>query len=153
MLLDYAHTCPDPKIRYHTSDMCLHLDSDSAYLIQSKAQSRVGGHYYLSNRILKETKTADPKPNGPKHTEYNTTQNVMPSAAETETIDVFHNAKTVVPIRTTLNELEHRQPPTTIRTDNNTSYGILTSTIRQKRSKAFDMNIYWIKDRIKKLLF
>ena len=47
MLLDYAHTYLDPKIRYHASDMCLHLDSDAAYLVQPKARSRVAGHYYL----------------------------------------------------------------------------------------------------------
>ena len=74
----------------------------------------------------------------------------MSLVAETETIGGFHNKKTAVPIRTTLNELGHLQPPTTIRTDNSTSHGILTSTIRQKISKAFDMNIYWIKDRIKR---
>ena len=150
MLLDYAHTYPDPKIRYHASDMCLHLDSDAAYLVQPKARSRVAGHFYLSNNIPSNTKTPIPKPNGPLHTECKTIRNVMSSAAEAETIGIFHNAKTAVPIRTALEELGHPQPPTTIRTDNSTSHGILTSTIRQKRSKAFDMRIYWIKDRIKR---
>ena len=149
MLLDYAHTYPDPKIRYHASDMCLHLYSDAAYLVQPKARSRVAGHYYLSDRIPAHDKKPDPKPNGPLHTECKTVRNVMSSAAEAETIGIFHNAKTAVPIRTTLQELGHQQPATTIRTDNSTSHGILTSTIRQKKSKAFDMNIYWIRDRIR----
>ena len=142
MLLDYAHTYPDPKIRYHASDMCLHIDSDAAYLVQPKARSRVAGHYYLSDRMPTHDKKPDPKPNGPLHTEFKTVHNVMSSAAEAETIGIFHNAKTAVPIRTTLQELGHQQPATTIRTDNSTSHGILTSTIRQKKSKAFDMNIY-----------
>ena len=43
MSLDYAHTYPDPKIRFHTSGMCLHLDSDAAYVIQPNAHSRVVG--------------------------------------------------------------------------------------------------------------
>ena len=68
MLLDYAHTYPNPKIRYHASDMCLHLDSDAAYLVQPKARSRVAGHYYLSNRISQAIKKPNPKPNGPLHT-------------------------------------------------------------------------------------
>ena len=148
MLLDYSHTYPDPKIRYHVSDMCLHLDSDAAYLVQPKARSRVVGHFYLSKRIP-TIKTPNPKPNGPIHTEYKTVRNVMSSAVEAGTIGIFHKAKTAVPIRTTLQELGHQQLATAIRTDNSTSHGILTSTIRQKKSKAFDTNIYWIRDRIR----
>ena len=68
MLLDYAHTYPNPKIRYHTSDMCLYTDSDAAYLVQPNARSRVAGHLYLSDRISKTVKTPNPKPNGPIHT-------------------------------------------------------------------------------------
>jgi hypothetical protein len=45
MLMDYAHTNPDATIRHHASDMCLHADSDAAYLVQPKACSRVGGHF------------------------------------------------------------------------------------------------------------
>ena len=77
----------------------------------------------------------------------------MSSAAEAEQIGIFHNAKVSVPIRKASTELNHPQPPATIKTDNSTSHGILTSTIRQKRPKAFDMNIYWVKDRIKRKIF
>ena len=97
MLLDYTHTYPDPKIRYHASDMCLHLDSDAAYLFQPKARSRVTGHYYLSNRIPQETKTPDPKPNSPIHTECKTIRNVMSSVVEVETIGVFSQCKNCSP--------------------------------------------------------
>ena len=74
----------------------------------------------------------------------------MSSAEESEKIGIFHNAKVAVTIQTALTELNHPQFPATIRTDNSTSHSILTSTIRQKRTKAFDMNIYWIKERIKR---
>ena len=77
----------------------------------------------------------------------------MSLAAEAETIGIFQNANIAVPIQTALTELSHPQPPATIRTDNSTYHGILTSTIRQKRSKAFDMNIYWVKERIKRKQF
>ena len=79
----------------------------------------------------------------------------MSLAEEAETIGIFHNAKVEVPIQRALTELNHPQPPDTIITDNSTSHGILilTSTIRQKRSKSFDMNIYWVKDRIKRKPF
>ena len=77
----------------------------------------------------------------------------MSLAAEANKIGIFHNAKVAIPIRTALTELNHPQPPAKIRTDNSTSQGILTSTIRQKRPKDFDMNIYWVKDRIKRKKF
>ena len=77
----------------------------------------------------------------------------MSLAAEAEKNGIFHNAKVEVPIRTSLTELNHPQPPATIGTDNITYHGIFTSTTRQKRSKALDMNIYWVKDRIKRKQF
>ena len=46
MLMDYAHTYPNATIRYHTSDMCLHIDSDAAYLVQPQSRSRVAGTFY-----------------------------------------------------------------------------------------------------------
>ena len=70
----------------------------------------------------------------------------MASAAEAG--GVFHNCQTSVPIRTTLQELGHSQPPTPIQTDNSTTVGFANSTIKIKRTKAMDMNFHWVKDRI-----
>lgn len=153
MLLDYATTNPVSTIRYKASDMCLHVESDAAYLVLPKARSRLGGHFYLSDKITSKTTTPTPTPNGPIHNECKTIRNVMSSAAEAEAIGIYHNSRTAVPIRTALEELGHPQPPTIIKTDNSTAHGILNSKIRQKRSKAFDMNVYWIKDRIKQNQF
>ena len=150
MLMDYAHTYPNATIRYHASDMCLHIESDAEYLVHPQARSRVAGHFYLSDKILYETPTSNPTPNGPILIECRTVCNVMSSAEEAETIGIFHHTKVAVPILTALTELNRPQPPATIRTDNSTYYGILTSTIRQKRSKDFYMNIYRIKDIIKR---
>ena len=49
--MDYTHTYPNATIQYHASDMCLHIDSDAAYLVQTQAGSRVAGHFYLSDKI------------------------------------------------------------------------------------------------------
>ena len=38
-LLDYMYTYPEAVIRYHKSDMCLHVDSDAAFLVLPKAKS------------------------------------------------------------------------------------------------------------------
>ena len=45
MLMDCAATQPDTVIQFHASDMCLHIDSNAAYLVQPKACSRAVGHY------------------------------------------------------------------------------------------------------------
>jgi hypothetical protein len=42
-ILDYLATHPDATIRYHKSDMILHIHSDSSYLSFSHARSRLGG--------------------------------------------------------------------------------------------------------------
>ena len=81
MLMDYAHTYPNAKIRYHASDMCLHIDSDAAYPVQPQARSRVAGHFYLSDKIPLETPNSNPTPNSPILTEYCTVCNVMYLAA------------------------------------------------------------------------
>eukprot|EP00536_Pseudo-nitzschia_multiseries_P006489 jgi/Psemu1/15436/gm1.15436_g len=52
-----------------------------------------------------------------------------------------------LPIRQCLIELGHPQLATPLKTDNNTAEGILNGTIKQKRSKAIDMQYYWLKDR------
>jgi hypothetical protein len=45
-LLDYLATHPDATIRYHASDMILHIHSDASYLSVSNARSRIGGLFF-----------------------------------------------------------------------------------------------------------
>jgi hypothetical protein len=63
-------------------------------------------------------------------------KNVVAFAAESEVGACFHNAQSGAPLRVTLTELGHSQPPTPLRTDNSTAFGILNETIKQKRSKG-----------------
>jgi hypothetical protein len=76
-------------------------------------------------------------------------KHVMSSAAEAEIGAVFINTKEGAVLRTTLEELGHKQPPTPIETDNTTAKGYSNGTIKQKCTKAMDMRFYWIKDRVK----
>jgi hypothetical protein len=69
-------------------------------------------------------------------------KNVVPSAAESEGGPCFHNAQSGAPLRVTLTEPGHTQPPTPLRTDNPTAFGILNETIKQKRSKAINMRYH-----------
>ena len=73
--------------------------------------------------------------------------NVLGSAAEAEIGATYINAQESVPIRTTLEEMGHPQPPTPIQVDNTTAVGFANHTIKQKRSKAIDMRYYWLQDR------
>ena len=72
----------------------------------------------------------------------------MASAAETEYGALFLNGQSAVPIRTTLIEMHHPQPPTPIQVDSSTAVGIANKSIKQKRSKDMDMRFHWIQDRI-----
>jgi hypothetical protein len=76
-------------------------------------------------------------------------KHVMSSAAEAEIGAVFINAKEGAVLRTTFEELGHKQPPTPMETDNITATGYSNGTIKQKRTNAMDMRFYWIKDRVK----
>ena len=139
--LNYAASNPDAEILYRASDMILRLDSDAAYLVNPQARSRAGGYFYLSN--LSGTTF-----NGPIYILAKIIKNVMASASEAEIAGIFLNAQQAVPIRLTLIEMGHPQPPTPIRTDNQAANGIITGTFKRKRSKAIDMRFHWIKDRI-----
>jgi hypothetical protein len=148
-LLDYAHTHPNTTIRYVASDMWLHVHSDASYLSVTRARSRAGGHFTLGNKPKQpiQTLTPAPTPNGPIHVTCKIMGNVLGSAAEAEIGAAYINAQESVPIRTTLEEMGHPQPPTPLQVDNTTAVGFANNTIKQKRSKAIDMRYYWLQDR------
>jgi hypothetical protein len=50
-MLDYLATHPDATIRYHASDMILHIHSDASYLSVSNAWSRLGGLFFPGQQI------------------------------------------------------------------------------------------------------
>ena len=131
-LLDYVATYPNAILRFHTSDMVLHVDSDAAYLVLPEARSRIAGHYFLSDH---PDKSLTPTPNAPILTECRTLRHVVASAAEAETGGLFHNARTSLPIRQSLEALNHPQPPTPIKTDNSTAKAFVTKKPTSKTIK------------------
>ena len=48
-MLDYAATHPNSIVTYNASDMVLAGHSDASYLSKTKACSRAGGHFFMSN--------------------------------------------------------------------------------------------------------
>ena len=148
-LLDYAASNPDATIRYKASDMILHIHSDGSYLSAPYTRSRAAGHFFLTSAPINKSTPNDPPPpsNGPVHTVCKTLRNVMASATECELGSLFYNCQEAVPLRHALIEMGHPQPPTPVKIDNTTAVGIVSSSIRQKRSKAMDMRFHWVQDR------
>jgi hypothetical protein len=147
-MLDYLATQPDATIRYHASDMVLHIHSDASYLSVSNARSRLGGMFFLGNKSPEQDAL-----NGSILNVAAVIKNGVASAAKSEVGACFHNAQSGAPLRVTLTELGHTQPPTPLRTDNSTAYGIVNKTIKQKRSKAMDMRYHWLTDRVRQKQF
>jgi hypothetical protein len=147
-LLDYLETHPDATIRYHASDMILHIHSNASYLSVSNARSRLGGLFFCGDKSPHEDNI-----NGSILSVAPVIKNLVASAAESEVIACFQNAQSGTPLRVTLTELDHIQPATPLRTDNSIAFGILNENIKQKRSNAMDMRYHCLTDRVRQKQF
>jgi hypothetical protein len=67
-------------------------------------------------------------------------KSVMQSAAEAECGGLYMNAKEAVPMRITLEELNHPQPATQMRTDNSTADGIMNKTVKRNSPSEWTCN-------------
>jgi hypothetical protein len=149
-LLDYAATHPDAIIRYtRARDMILKIHSDASYLSAPKAHSRHAGHFYLGDKAT----NAPERNNGALLTTSTIMRNLMSSAAEAECGALINNTKEGVPLRITLEEMGHPQPPTPVQVDNSTTNGFANTQLRQKKSKSMDMRFYWVQDRVNQKQF
>jgi hypothetical protein len=138
--LNYCATHPEAEIIYGASDMILTIDSDAAYQVAAKSRSRASIYHYLGNL---DGKLFD----GAIFILAKNIKAVMQSAAEAECGGLYMNANEAVPMRITLEELDHPQPATPIRTDNSTAdVGIMNKTVKQKQSKSMDRRFYWLQD-------
>jgi hypothetical protein len=147
-LLDYLATHPDATIRYHASYMILHIHSDASYLLVSNGRNSLGGLFFLGNKSPEQDTL-----NGSILNVASVIKNVVASTSESEVGVCFHNAQSGTPLRATLTELGHTQPPTPLRTDNSTAFGILNEKIKQEQSKAMDMRYRWLTDRVRQKQF
>jgi hypothetical protein len=78
-LLDYLVTNPEATIRYHASDMILHIHSDASYLSVSNARSRLGGMFFCGYKSPQQDNL-----NGSILNVATVINNVVASAAESE---------------------------------------------------------------------
>ncbi len=94
--LDYASTHPDAIATYHVSDMVFVGYSNTSYLSESKARSRAGGLFFMSNNIAK------PPNNGAILTIAQIIKAVMSLAAEAKVGALYINCREAMPARHTL---------------------------------------------------
>ena len=104
----------------------------------------MGGIFYLSSKLPQHNQAPDC--NHPFNAPFNVVANILKritsSAMETKVAATFYNAKESLPLKVTLAEMGHPQPPTPMEVDNETAIGFLKITMKQKRSKAIDMRFY-----------
>ena len=129
--------------------MVLWVHRDASYLSFPKARSRAGGMHFLSDKPPSPHDPANFEPtlNGILYVVCKILRNIMASAAEAELGALLLNCQEAVPIRITLEEMGHSQPPTPVQVDNSNTLVIATVTINQRKSKAMDVRFYWIRDR------
>ena len=146
--LNYCATNLDAFIVYYTSDMIIQGNIKAAYLVASKARSRNAAYIFMGNKDQNNQII-----NGPIMVITSIIKIVVASAAEAEVASLYHAAQEIAPLQVTSEELGHKQPPTLLRTNNNTASGIMNGTIKQRRIKAIDMGFYWLKDRVTQHMF
>ena len=140
-LLDYLASQKEAILTYSASDMVLAVHSNAGYLNELEVRSREGGHFFSSSNA------AIPANNGAILNVANIIKNVMSSAAEAKFGAIYITARETVYIRHILKEMGHKQPATSIQTDNLRAEGVINSKITPKQTKAMDMQFYWLCDR------
>ena len=71
----------------------------------------------------------------------------MASTAEAETCGLFHVYQKAIQLRHMLHALSHPQSATPAKTDNSTSASFVKGTLKQNRSKSWDMRYRWLIDQ------
>ena len=137
--IDYVATYSKAIIPYHASDMVLSAHSNASYLSESKTRSRAGGYFFMSNG------SPIPANNRSFITISQIIKSVMSSAAEAELGALFINCRKAIPATHALEAMGHKQPPTTMQTDNTTSHRVVTNNIVRKRHKYIDMKLHWLR--------
>eukprot|EP00957_Ditylum_brightwellii_P074497 5660510-Ditylum_brightwellii.AAC.1 len=137
-------THPNATIQCYALDMILNIHSDASYLSEKNAKSTAGGHYFLG--LVPQ----DHRPillNRAIHTLCTIIKNVCASTAEAELASMFMNAQQTLPLQIALKEMGHPQPPTPLHADNSTVVGIANKTAKQQKSRAMNMQYFWLLDQ------
>ena len=149
-LLDYLYTKPNASIMYRASNMIIKVHSDGSYLSVPGGRSRAAGHFFCGNNV--NAQHIEPY-QGAIYQECSIIKPVVASAAECETATLFLNCQTAIILRITAKEMGHPQAATPIQIDNTTTNNFVHDYMQQKKSKAFDMRLHWLRDRVNQQQF
>ena len=122
-LLDYLATQEDAVLTYNCSKMVMAVHSEASYLCESKAKSRTGGNFFMSNNA------EIPSNNGAILNIAHIIKHVMTSATEAELAALYIMAREAVYMRIILEEMGHKQPATPIQTDNVMAEAVINAKI------------------------
>ncbi len=142
-LLGYVAAHPDGRKIFRASDMLLRVLSDASFLSRPNAGSVAGGLSYLGLTDDDElTWLTTPSPATPPASLLS-----VPLSRRRSTL-----AYTPLPAteeRKILANMGHPQPATPLFCDNEVAIGIAADTVSQRMSKATDMRLHWIRDRVR----
>jgi hypothetical protein len=139
-LLNYLAMQEDAVLSYRASNMVLAVHSNASYLSEPKAHSRARGHFFLSSD------TTVPPNNGAVLNIAHIIKNVMSLATKAELAGLYIMVRKAVYIRLILEELEHKQLPTPLQTNNAMADAVINGKIQPKQTKAMDMRFHWLRD-------
>jgi hypothetical protein len=120
--------------------MVLVVHSNPSYLNEEEAQSRAGGHHFLSEVL------PFPPNNGAIHNVAEIIKGVMSSAAKAELGAMYINAHKAFEECIILDAMGHKQPATPVQFDNSTAKGIVNKWVQPIPTKAMDMCFHWLQD-------
>ena len=121
--------------------MELAAHSDASYVSETNAQSRDGGHFFLSSD------STIPQNNGAVLNISHIIKHVVSSATEAELAGLYIMAREAVYIRIILKEMGHKQLPTPLQTNNSMAEAVTNGKVQPKHTKAMDMRFHWLRGR------
>ena len=140
--MDYLHTYQNVVIRFYRSGMKLYVVLYDAYLVKSKVKSRIAGNFYCSDNS--PNTLLSPSLNGSLHIKYKVLWHVVTSAVEAEARSLFYNCQITLYLQLMLATLGHPPINTSVKTDNGMAAQFVKDTIRNKRSKLWDVRYHWL---------
>ena len=135
-------------IKYTASGMVLYIYSNASFLSKSWARSCAAGHFVkVDHPTNPNTQTFKTSPiNDPVYNSCKILDVVVGSVAEAGIGSTYHIAQDACPIVTTLEELGHLQPTTTLHVDNPSDESYSNETINPKHSKSTGKLYHWVHD-------
>ncbi len=142
-LLGYIAAYPDGRKIFRASDMLLRVLSDASFLSRPNADSVAGGLSYLG------LTDDDDWVNHPISCHSTRIPVVCSFVAKAECAGLYAAARIATEERKILANMGHPQPATPLFCDNEVAIGIAADTVSQRMSKATDMRLHWIRDRVR----